>query len=72
VTGTGNSRAVSTATGSSFLNGGTAYGWSAWPERIAGHLFYWCGALPRGGQFAAFEQPGLFVTELHNCFRGLR
>jgi len=26
----------------------------------------------QGGHFAAFEQPGLFVTELRNCFRALR
>jgi len=26
----------------------------------------------RGGHFAAFEQPGLFVTELRNWFRALR
>jgi len=28
--------------------------------------------IPRGGHFAAFEQPGLFVTELRNWFRALR
>ena len=63
---------MSTATASSFLNAGTAGGQSAWPERVAGHLFYWYDAIPRGGHFAAFEQPGLFVTELRNCFRALR
>ena len=26
----------------------------------------------QSGHFAAFEQPGLFVTELRNCFRALR
>jgi hypothetical protein len=25
-----------------------------------------------GWPLAAFEQPGLFVTELRNCFRALR
>jgi hypothetical protein len=71
VTGASNSRAVSTATASSFLNAGAAAGWSAWPERIAGHLFYWYDTRP-GWPLAAFEQPGLFVTELRNCFRALR
>ncbi len=28
--------------------------------------------LDRGGHFAAFEQPELFVTELRNCFRTMR
>ena len=32
----GNNRAVSTAMASSFLNAGTAGGWSAWPERVVG------------------------------------
>jgi epoxide hydrolase len=43
-----------------------------WAERAYSHLFYWNDAIPRGGHFAAFEQPGLFVTELRNCFRTLR
>ena len=34
--GAGNNRAVSAATASSFLNAGTAGGWSAWPERVVG------------------------------------
>jgi pimeloyl-ACP methyl ester carboxylesterase len=28
--------------------------------------------LPRGGHFAAFEQPELFVNELRSCFRHMR
>jgi pimeloyl-ACP methyl ester carboxylesterase len=43
-----------------------------WAERTYSHLFYWNDDIPRGGHFAAFEQPGLFVTELRNCFRTLR
>ena len=27
---------------------------------------------PRGGHFAAMEQPALFVDDLRACFRGLR
>jgi len=62
---------VSTATASGFLNAGTAGGWSAWPERLPATCS--TGTTPTlGGHFAAFEQPGLFVTELRNCFRALR
>jgi hypothetical protein len=43
-----------------------------WAERVYSHLFYWNDHIARGGHFAAFEQPGLFVTELRNCFRALR
>jgi len=28
--------------------------------------------MPKGGHFAAFEQPGLFVDELRGYFRALR
>jgi len=34
-------------------------------------LIYW-NELPKGGHFAAFEQPELFVTELRACFGKLR
>jgi len=40
-------------------------------ERRYTNLVYW-NELERGGHFAAFEQPGLFVTELRNCFRSYR
>jgi len=43
-----------------------------WAERTYSHLFYWNDQIPRGGHFAAFEQPNLFVTELRNCFRSVR
>jgi pimeloyl-ACP methyl ester carboxylesterase len=43
-----------------------------WAERVYSHLFYWNDNIPHGGHFAAFEQPGLFVDELRNCFRSLR
>jgi pimeloyl-ACP methyl ester carboxylesterase len=42
-----------------------------WVERKYGPLMYW-NELERGGHFAAFEQPELFVTELRNSFRGIR
>jgi hypothetical protein len=28
--------------------------------------------VPRGGHFAAFEQPALFTSELRACFAGIR
>lgn len=42
-----------------------------WAEQRFRHLLYW-NELSRGGHFAAFEQPGLFVEELRRCFRSLR
>lgn len=43
-----------------------------WGERVYRDLFYWNADIPRGGHFAAFEQPRLFVSELRDCFRALR
>jgi pimeloyl-ACP methyl ester carboxylesterase len=40
-------------------------------ERRYTNLVYW-NEPNRGGHFAAFEQPRLFVTELRNCFRPYR
>jgi epoxide hydrolase len=42
-----------------------------WAERRFGDIRYW-GEPPRGGHFAAFEQPELFVDEVRACFRALR
>ena len=42
-----------------------------WVERRYTPLVYW-NELPRGGHFAAFEQPALFVEELRRCFRLMR
>jgi hypothetical protein len=42
-----------------------------WGERTYSKLFYWNRA-PRGGHFAAFEQPALFTSELRACFAGIR
>jgi len=41
-----------------------------WGERVYSRLFYWNRA-PRGGHFAAFEQPAVFVEELRSAFRAL-
>jgi pimeloyl-ACP methyl ester carboxylesterase len=42
-----------------------------WAERRYHNIVHW-NELDRGGHFAAFEQPGLFVDELRACFRSLR
>ncbi|MAC57983.1 MAG: epoxide hydrolase [Novosphingobium sp.] len=38
-----------------------------WAERILQNLVYWNDA-PRGGHFAAWEQPQIFVEEVRKCF----
>jgi pimeloyl-ACP methyl ester carboxylesterase len=43
----------------------------AWAERKFTDLRYW-GTPPRGGHFAAFEQPALFVDEVRAFFRLVR
>ena len=42
-----------------------------WAKQRFKNLMYW-NELDRGGHFAAFEQPDVFVEELRNCFRQLR
>jgi len=42
-----------------------------WVEKKFSNLIHW-NELERGGHFAAFEQPGLFVDEVRACFRKLR
>lgn len=42
-----------------------------WVEKAYSSLFYW-NELDKGGHFAAFEQPGLFVEEMRRCFRHIR
>lgn len=43
----------------------------SWCERCMRQLIYW-NELDRGGHFAAFEQPALFVEELRKSFRPVR
>lgn len=43
----------------------------SWAARCMRHLIYW-NEVDRGGHFAAFEQPSLFVEEIRRCFRLLR
>jgi len=42
-----------------------------WAERYYNNIIHW-NELDRGGHFAAFEQPALFVDELRKCFETLR
>ena len=42
-----------------------------WAERIYPQLYYW-NEVSKGGHFAAFEQPGIFVAELRQAFHKLR
>jgi epoxide hydrolase len=43
----------------------------AWAEALWPNLIHW-NELDRGGHFAAFEQPELFVEELRRAFRTIR
>jgi epoxide hydrolase len=43
----------------------------SWAEKYYPNLIYW-NELPKGGHFAAFEQPAAFVRELRACFAKLR
>ena len=43
----------------------------SWMEQRYANLVYW-NDLDRGGHFAAWEQPELFVDELRKCFRLMR
>jgi len=43
----------------------------AWGDKTYSKLFYW-NEVPKGGHFAALEQPELFVAELRKCFAQLR
>lgn len=42
-----------------------------WAEKRFGPLLHW-NELDRGGHFAAFEVPDLYVREVRDCFRGVR
>lgn len=43
----------------------------SWAERCMHNLIYW-NELDKGGHFAAFEQPELFVEELRKAFQSIR
>ena len=42
-----------------------------WAEKHMSNIIHW-NELDRGGHFAAWEQPELYVTEIRNCFRKVR
>jgi pimeloyl-ACP methyl ester carboxylesterase len=42
-----------------------------WAEKMMSNIIHW-NELERGGHFAAWEQPHLFVQELRQCFSTLR
>ena len=42
-----------------------------WADRVFPNLIHW-SELDRGGHFAAFQEPALFVEELRTCFRSVR
>lgn len=42
-----------------------------WAEAVFSNIIHW-NSLDKGGHFAAFEQPALFVDEIRTCFRQLR
>ena len=43
----------------------------SWAEKRYTNIVYW-NELDKGGHFAAFEQPELFVSEIRRCFRLMR
>jgi hypothetical protein len=44
----------------------------SWTRECFTHLVYFNNKITRGGHFAAFEQPGIFVNELREGLRTLR
>jgi pimeloyl-ACP methyl ester carboxylesterase len=42
-----------------------------WAENVYGNIIHW-SEVDKGGHFAAFEQPALFVDEIRACFREIR
>ncbi len=63
--------AISTPTGCSIFPKEIFTCSRRWAERRFTNIMHW-NELDRGGHFAAFEQPGLFVNELRDCFRNIR
>ncbi|TFU03346.1 epoxide hydrolase [Polymorphobacter arshaanensis] len=42
-----------------------------WGERHMSNIIHW-NEMPKGGHFAAWEQPALYVGEIRDCFRQVR
>jgi hypothetical protein len=51
--------------------GGSGGCGGGWARRAFSNLFHWT-ELDRGGHFAAYEQPRLFVDEMRACFGTIR
>ena len=43
----------------------------SWMEADYPNIVHWAEQ-PKGGHFAAFEQPDLFVDDIRTCFRQFR
>ena len=43
----------------------------SWADRCSTNLIHW-GEPAKGGHFAAFEQPEIFVNEVRTCFAKVR
>jgi pimeloyl-ACP methyl ester carboxylesterase len=66
-----NQRPVSLPTGCSLFAKELSQPPREWVERRYANVNYW-NEVPKGGHFAAFEQPELFVEEVRRCFRLIR
>jgi hypothetical protein len=42
-----------------------------WAEKHMSNIIHW-NELDKGGHFAAWEQPSLYVSEICGCFRKVR
>ncbi len=42
----------------------------SWAEQVYSNIVYW-NELDKGGHFAAFEQPEVFINEIRNCFKAI-
>lgn len=69
--GGGNDVTVSLPTGCSIFPQEIVATPRSWAERRYTNIVYW-NELDRGGHFAAFEQPALFIDEVRACFRLMR
>ncbi len=67
----GNPQTVSLPTGVSQFAHELSQPPREWVERRYSNIVYW-NEVARGGHFAAFEQPELFIEELRRCFRSMR
>ncbi len=67
----GNSGPITIPTGCSIFPKEIMKSSRRWAEQRYTNIIYW-NEIDRGGHFAAFEQPEIFVSELRNCFKAVR